>query len=283
MEYLNIGSLKLPQVGLGTFPMQGDVLASSISEAYNFGYRLFDTAYKYKNESGLASNLKGNDTDYIIQTKFSVTQLSYKKFLWFKYDKKTMDDALDGSMQRLGTPCLDVYLLHAPSKGYVDFFGNLLRYKEQDKVKVTGVCRFNEKQLLDIKDVYGVFPEMNQIEVHPYHSNKRMIEFCKERGIAVEARSVFTHGDALKNLMNEDVLIQIARECNKTIPQIIVRWIVQQGMIAIVKSESRQHIQENIDVFDFYLTEFQMHKIDTLNKNMSFGCVSNVNNCNKQF
>lgn len=274
MEFVSVGALRLPQIGLGTFPMKGDILANSISEAYNSGYRLFDTAYKYKNESELADSLKDEGTDYIIQTKFSVTQLSYKKFLWIKYDKKTMDDALDCSMQRLGTSCLDVYLLHAPSKGYVGLYENLLRYKEQNKVKVAGVCRFSERQLLDIKNAHGVFPELNQIEVHPYHSSKKLIEFCKEQGIAVEARSILTHGDALDSLVQSNKLKSIASDCGKSVPQVILRWVVQQGLIAIVKSETSQHIKENIDVFDFYLTDQQMSLIDSMNRYESFGCVS---------
>ena len=276
MEYVNVGALRFPQIGLGTFPMKGEVLAKSLAEAYNFGYRLFDTAYKYSNESELADNLKNKDADCIVQTKFSVTQLSYKKFLWFKYDKKTMDHALDGSMQRLGMNCLDVYLLHAPSKGYVDFFENLLRYKEQNKVQVAGVCRFNERQLQDIKDAHGVFPELNQIEVHPYYSNKKLIEFCKEKGIVVEARTVLTHGDALESFMQSEKLKKIAADCGKSVPQVILRWVVQQGLIAIVKSETSHHIKENIEVFDFYLTDQQMSMIDSLNRNESFGCVSKM-------
>lgn len=278
MEYLKVGDFQFPKVGLGTFPMKVDVLQQSLSFAVNNGYTLIDTAFKYHNEAEIArvlSNHPGSKNSVIIQTKFSVTQLAYKKFLCFKYGKTTIDDAIEGSMLRLGMPCLDVYLLHAPSKGYVDYYGSLLRFKEQKKVKITGVCRFNERQLQDIKDVYGVFPELNQIEVHPFYSNRKVIDFCKKNGIAIEARSVLTHGDALDRLLQTEVLKEIAADCGKSIPQVIIRWVVQQGLIAIVKSETQKHILDNTDVFDFYLTDAQMNKIDSLNEDKSYGCISN--------
>ena len=101
------------------------------------------------------------------------------------------------------------------------------------------------------------------------------VDFCKKQGIKVEARSIFTHGDALDSLMQSEVLRKIAADCGKTVPQVILRWIVQQGLIAIVKAEHPQHIKDNIDVFDFYLTDQQMGMIDSMDKNESFGCVSN--------
>lgn len=278
MEYLKVGVYQFPKVGLGTFPMKGDALKQSLSFAVNNGYTLIDTAFKYHNEAEIASFLSKQPAfrnSVIIQTKFSITQLTDKKFLCFKYGKTTIDDAIEGSMRRLEMPCLDVYLLHAPSKGYVDYYGSLLRFKEQKKVKITGVCRFNERQLQDIKDVHGVFPELNQIEVHPFYSNRKVIDFCKANGIAIEARSVLTHGDALERLMHSKVLKDIAADCGKTIPQVVIRWVVQQDLIAIVKSETQKHIADNAKVFDFYLTDAQMKKIDSLNEDKSFGCISN--------
>lgn len=181
--------------------------------------------------------------------------IGLQEVLWIKYGCKTIDDVIDGARERLKQTCLDIYLLLAPSKGFEYYWGDLLRFKEQGKAKTIGVCRFYVNQLQIIKNRYGVYPAINQIEVHPYYSNTKLINFCKEKGIAVEARSVFTHGEALGGLMKEKTLIKIANDCDKTVPQIIIRWIVQKGLIAIVKSETEQHIKDNIEVFDFYLTE----------------------------
>jgi diketogulonate reductase-like aldo/keto reductase len=213
----------------------------------------------------------------LVQSKLSVTQLTYKKFLCFKYNKKTIDDGINGSIERLKKENLDVYLLHAPSNGFEKYWGDLLRFKEQGKAKVVGVCRFDEKQLQIIKNQYGGYPAINQIEVHPFHTNKRLIEFCKSKGIAVEARTLLTHGDALNEFLSNDTLVGIAYSHKKTVPQVIIRWVVQQGVIAIVKSENNKHIKENIEVFDFCLDNNEMALIDSLNKDQSFGCVSSKN------
>ena len=274
MEFVKIGGLDFPKVGLGTFPLKGETLLSALDCAVKNGYGLIDTAYKYNNETEIGNYLYNHENSIIVQTKFSVKQLTYKKFLWLKYGKKTTEDAIKGSIDKLRRECLDVYLLHGPSKGNVEYYGDLMKFREQGKVKVIGVCRFDERQLQDIKDKCGEYPAINQIEVHPYQSNKRIIAFCKDNGIAIEARSLFTHGDALEEFLQSETLKDIASECNKTVPQIIIRWVVQQGIIAIVKSGTPKHIKDNLDVFDFSLTAGQMEKIDAMNKDVSFGCVS---------
>lgn len=280
MNYINIGGLILPQLGLGTFPLKDDDLRKALDCAVNNGYGLIDTAYKYQNENEIGefvseyTNL--HRTPIVVQTKFSVTQLVYKKFLCFKYGKRTIKDAIDGSAKRLQKTSLDIYLLHAPSNGYVEYYSDLQKIREQRMVKIVGVCRFDERQLQDIKDKCGEYPAINQIEVHPFYTNKQVIDYCKENGIVVEARSLFTHGDAIQELMQSEILNGIAKEYDKSVPQVIVRWVVQQGLIAIVKSGTPDHIKENIDVFDFELTEKQMSMIDSMNRDQSFGVVGSL-------
>jgi len=276
MNTVNVGGINITQIGLGTFPLRGDALHGALTYAINNGYGLIDTAYRYHNEVEIGSFLATQDVpSVVVQTKFSEIQLSYKKFWKIKYGRKTTKDAIEGSMDRLQKKCLDIYLLHSPSRRYVDFYSDLIRFREQNKVKVIGVCQFGKNQLQDIKNKCGEYPAINQIEVHPFYSNKHVIGFCKEHGIAVEARSIFTHGDALNELIRNELLLRIAEDHKKTVPQIILRWIVQQGLIAIVKSGNKMHIQENSNVFDFNLSDKEMEQIDSLNKNTSFGCVSN--------
>lgn len=277
MNFVNVGGLNLTQIGLGTFPLKGEVLQNAMAVAINNRYGLIDTAFKYKNETDIGEFLTQNVGIFppvVVQTKFSVTQLTYKKFLWYKYGRNTTKDAIEGSLKRLGKQFLDIYLLHSPSNGYVSLYGDLKEFREQQRVKVIGVCKFDEHQLQDIYDNYGEYPAINQIEVHPFYTNKPLIEFCKEHGILVEARSIFTHGDALTELLNSKLLIDIAERYNKTVPQIILRWIVQQQLVAVVKSETERHIKENAQIFDFELSEIEMAKIDSLNKNQSFGYIS---------
>lgn len=277
MEYKNVDVLKLPVIGLGTFPLKGEALNNTLNAAVSCGYRLIDTAFKYQNEIEIGDFLDTNrdvENPIYVQTKFSATQLTYKKFLFFKYGRKTIDDGINGSRERLKKDCIDVYLLHAPSNGYENYFGDMLRFREQGQAKIVGVCRFDEKQLQTVKNLYGEYPAINQIEVHPFHTNKKLIDFCQSKGITVEARTIFTHGDALSDMLNNEVLKAIAAEHEKSVPQIVLRWIVQQGLIAIVKSETAKHIQENINVFDFSLSNQEIALVDSLNKDLSFGCVS---------
>lgn len=277
METVNVGGLNFSSIGLGTFPMKGELLKESLDCAINNGYTLIDTAFKYQNESEIGSFLSNINTprnQIIVQTKFSATQLTYKKFLWFKYGRTTTEDAIKGSLERLQKKCLDVYLLHSPSNGFEKYYGDLMRFRGQGMVKMIGVCRFDESQLQKIRETCGEYPIINQIEIHPFYTNKKVIDFCKEKGIAVEARSLFAHGDIMEELLQSDMLKSIAKEYDKSIQQIVIRWVVQQGLVAIVKSGSQSHIKENIDVFDFSLTGKQMSMIDSMNRNQSFGLVS---------
>lgn len=277
METVNVGGLNFSSIGLGTFPMKGELLKESLDCAINNGYTLIDTAFKYQNESEIGSFLSNINTprnQIIVQTKFSATQLTYKKFLWFKYGRTTTEDAIKGSLERLQKKCLDVYLLHSPSNGFEKYYGDLMRFRGQGMVKMIGVCRFDESQLQKIRETCGEYPIINQIEIHPFYTNKKVIDFCKENGIAVEARSLFAHGDIMEELLQSDMLKSIAKEYDKSIQQIVIRWVVQQGLVAIVKSGSQSHIKENIDVFDFSLTGKQMSMIDSMNRNQSFGLVS---------
>lgn len=277
MRDVKIGETYFSQIGFGTFPLKGESLHQALQCAVNSGYRLIDTAFKYQNESDIGDFLlqyNRTDAPIVIQTKFSATQLKYKKFLWFKYGKATIDDAINGSLRRLKRNVLDVYLLHSPSNGYADFYGDFLRFRREGKASVVGVCKFDELQLRDIWNIWGEYPSINQIEVHPFHSNKRLIDFCKEHEIVVEARSLFAHGDALNELTQSIILQKIAKEYGKSVPQIIIRWIIQQGLIAIVKSGMPDHIRDNSEVFDFCLTEKEMSLIDSMNRNQSFGYVS---------
>lgn len=275
MNSINVGGLNLSQIGLGTFPMKGETLHNALIAAEGSGYGLIDTAFKYQNETEIG-NFLSNNNHIVVQTKLSATQISYKKFLWLKYGRKTTKDAIEGSMDRLRKQCLDVYLLHSPAKDYTDFYGDLKVFRRKNRVKVIGVCGFDERQLQVIRDKHGEYPAINQIEVHPFYSNKRVIDFCEKNGIVVEARSLFTHGDAVQELLQSDILKGIAREYNKSVPQVIVRWVVQQGLVAIVKSGTPSHIKDNADIFDFSLTNKQMEMIDSMNKNLSFGYKSSI-------
>ena len=276
MNSYDISGLVFPSIGLGTYPMRGDGLKVALEAALSHGYTLFDTAFKYGNESEIARFLGASSSSgkIIVQTKISLTQLSQKRFLGIHFGRNTERDALQGSLKRLEREKLDVYLVHSPASGFDSVYSSLIHFRKEGLISVIGVCGFQEDHLRTIKNKFGEFPSINQIEVHPYNSNKRLIDFCKENGIAVEARSPFAHGDAMNDFMMNPVLSSIASKYVKSVPQIIIKWLIQQGLVVIAKSENPAHIAENMDVFGFEITESEMKSIDALNRDQSFGFVS---------
>lgn len=275
MYFYEISGHAFPCIGLGTYPMRGHGLTMAMEAALSNGYTLFDTAFKYGNESEIALCLKsGSSRKVIVQTKISATQMTQKRFLGVRYGCNTERDALKGSLSRLGKDKLDVYLVHSPARGYDSIYSSLMQFREEGLVSIIGVCGFQEEQLRTIKNKFGEFPSINQIEVHPYYSNSRLVDFCKENGIAVEARSPFAHGDVMNEFMQNPVLSSIASKYGKSVPQVILKWLIQQGLIIIAKSENPVHIAENMDVFGFEITESEMKSIDNLNRDHSFGFVS---------
>ena len=275
MEHIDIESHKISFLGVGTYPIKGELLNTVLSTAVSVGYNLIDTAYKYNNEEEIGrfiSSLRIGNKIYV-ETKLSTTQLTSQTFLGIVLKKKTIAQALKESCRKLGVDILDIYLLHGPYN-CVNLYGELIKLRSAGKIALIGGCRLEIQHMDEIYARYKEYPSINQIELHPFLTNKNIINYCRERGIIVEARSPFTHGDALKDFLKNPTLCRIATLHRKTVPQIILRWIIQQGIIAIPRSSQVEHIKENADIFDFCLTEFQMQEIDSLNQDKSYGCLS---------
>ena len=276
MNTISVSGREFPCIGLGTFPMHGQELRCAVEAALSSGYWLLDTAFKYGNESEIGHCLKSFPVskEVIVQTKISVTQLSDKRFIGIRYGRHTEKDALRGSLKRLERKKLDVYLVHSPASGFERLYASLIRFREAGLVDVIGVCGFQEDHLRKIKVKFGEYPTINQIEVHPFLSNRRLVGFCQDNGITVEARSPFAHGDAMNEFMLNPILSSIASRHWKTVPQIIIKWLVQQGFIVIAKSENPVHISENINLCEWGLDDLEMKSINSLNRDLSFGFVS---------
>lgn len=272
MQYVDMcQGLRMPLVGLGTFSIPNDTLMGVLKFAVANGVSLFDTAYKYQNESVLGSTLHGENV--IVESKINAAYLrgSARK-LWM--NRHSVRQAFFKSSSRMGRPA-DVYLIHSPFPGFEKYFLQLVELKTKGFVKAMGVCNTS---LLELKKLYaatGFHPDIVQVEVHPYYANNEVIDYCHSYGIVVEARSPFAHGDAMKEWMSLDVFKNLSEKYDKSIPQIILRWIVQQGIVALPRSTNVKHIMENIDIFDFSVTGAEMESISRLNKNKSYGFISN--------
>ena len=269
MEFVTLrNGVKMPIIGFGTWPLKGGVLTKAFEYSYNAGCRLYDTANLYENETDLGkaySYCKVQRNSLFLTSKIQANQYhGRKRYLYL--NRQSVSTAYIKSCKKLNTCYLDLYLLHSPFKGYLKAYGELLNLYKKEKVKAIGVCNCNIDNLREIYSEYRVYPMVNQIELHPFNQQHEILEFCSSNDIQVEAYSPFAHGVIMKELMDNEILINIATAHNRTITQIILRWLVQLNIVVIPRSTSKKHIEENYNVFDFQLSENEMGMIKSLDR-----------------
>lgn len=257
---LNNG-VKMPILGFGVFQITDlEVCESSIIEAINCGYRLVDTASSYHNEIAVGKAIKKCDVpreELFITTKLWVQDVSYEKA------KK----AFYKSLEKLQLEYLDMYLIHQP---YNDIFGAwraMEELYEEGLIKAIGVCNFSPDRLVDLLINSKIKPAINQIETHPMCQQIEPHKILKEENIQHQSWGPFAEGK--DGIFGNELLKNIGKKYNKSIAQVILRWLIQRDIVVIPKSVSKQRIIENIDVFDFELTDDDMSKIVTLDENQS--------------
>lgn len=250
---LNDGN-QMPGYGFGCYKIKGEELLMALATAWEAGYRLYDTAAFYENEQTVGQGLNVRPVaDYFLVSKIWPT----------RFDQPVK--SLDESLKKLGRDYLDGYLLHWPGineKLMLSAWEALLREKEKGKIHSLGVSNFMERHLDEIHRQFGHYPAINQIEIHPYHQEKDLVEFCQKRAIAVMAWAPLGRGIEVKDAKID----AIAKEKGKTPAQIILRWQVQGNKVAIPKSAHSDRIILNAEVFDFSLSNEQMAIIDAMNK-----------------
>lgn len=260
MKYIKLNnSIKMPIIGIGTYPLNRIALIKTIINAYRFGCRSFDTSASYGNERWLGLSLKilkfFGAKDIFITTKLSN---SFQK-------RGDVRKALEGSMKKLGVKQIDLYLMHWPNpETYLEAWKQMEILYKEGLVKAIGVCNFHEHHLEKLLEIAEVIPVINQVELHPLLSQKPLRQYCESKGIQIQAYSPVARMDP--KLIEHYVLIELSKKYNKTVPQIILRWDIQQNIIAIPKSGNNQRIKENLDIFDFELIEEEMNQIDNINE-----------------
>lgn len=276
MEFVEKDNIRLPKMGLGTFLMSEDILEKVIPESLRIGYTLFDTAHRYQNEKPLGKILKSYEHyNPVIETKVHPVQL-LGNLRYLRLNRHNIRSTYRQACRNLQVDYIDVFMIHGVFNGYERHLARLLEIKDEIKAGLVGICNINIQQLRSFQSSFGKLPDIVQIEIHPYHNNKELVDFCKANSVLIQARSPFAHGDAMEQWYKEDVLIKIAKRYNATIPQIILRWITQQDIIAIHRSTNMYHLQENMDSFELKLTDEEISMIDSLNKDLSFGFISAV-------
>ena len=254
---LNNG-LSMPMAGIGTFLLTPDEAEASVLAALEDGYRLIDTANAYVNEKAVGRAMKKSGLkreEIFLETK-----------LWPSFYED--DNAVDKTLERLGTDYIDLLLIHQPAGNYVAGYRQMEKAYKEGKVKVIGLSNFNQAQIEEILGLCQVKPAVLQTEVHPYFQEQELKSFLSKEGMVIQAWYPLGHGD--KALLEEPLFTQLGKKYGKTNAQIILRWHIQDGNIVIPGSKNPAHIKDNFDLFDFSFTEEEMEKIAALDKNTRY-------------
>ncbi|MGN7296304.1 aldo/keto reductase [Ferdinandcohnia sp. SAFN-114] len=258
--------VKMPWFGIGVFKVEeGPELINSVKTAIKNGYRSVDTAAIYGNEEGVGKGIQeGLKEAQISREELFVTSKVWNADLGYE---STLA-AYETSIKKLGLEYLDLYLIHWPVEGkFKEAWRALETLYKEGRIKAIGVSNFQIHHLEEFMKDAEIKPMINQVEYHPRLSQNDLHEFCKRNGIQLEAWSPLMQGQLLDN----DILHEIARKHNKSVAQIILRWDLQNEVVTIPKSTKEHRIIENANVFDFELTNEEMDVIHGLNQNLRVG------------
>ncbi|MFA6974199.1 MAG: aldo/keto reductase [Parcubacteria group bacterium] len=254
---LNDGT-EIPMLGLGSWNILGKTAEKQLKTALELGYRHFDTAEIYRNEEEVGKVI----ADYPREEIYIVSKVSPEHL-----SQEGVINACENSLLRLKTPYIDLYLIHFPRE-YVDWEKTLQAFKElrsQGKIKSFGVSNF---LIPDLQKILPICKNLklplanNQIKIHPYLLPEKLIDYCKANGISITAYSPLAKG----RVAHDKILMAIGEKYHKTASQIVLRWLFQKELIVIPKASSKEHQQENLEIFDFELLQEDVNEIDSLSE-----------------
>lgn len=259
MDYITLNNgVEIPQLGIGGFAQGTD----EIVEALKIGYRLIDTAAQYENEEqvGTAIKISGIPRQEIfLSTKLWTDDIR----------KKRVREAFFESLKRLDVEYVDMYLIHWPAAGFAEAWVEMEKLYQEGYIRAIGVSNCHRVHLEEIEKVSSVTPTVNQIESHPKFNNQELIDYCKARGIQVEAWCPL--GGTYGRVLEDSRIIELAQQCGRTPAQVILRWHMQRGIITFPKSSHIEKMQSNYDIFSFELTDNEMDVLNHLNTGRRIG------------
>lgn len=262
MEYVKLNNgIEMPLISFGVYQIPKEDTKRCVLDAIKSGYRGIDTAQSYFNESEVG--------DAIVECGVSREELFITTKVWIDhYGYEECKASVEESLRKLKTDYLDLCLLHQPFSDYYGAYRALEDLYAEGKIKAIGVSNFYPDRLTDICMFdRKVIPAVNQVEVNPFNAQWCAQENMEKYGVKMEAWAPF--GEGRNNLFTNETLVSIGKKYNKSSAQVMLRWLIQRGVIIACKSTHIERMQENINVFDFELTEEDMNSIKTLDTSNS--------------
>lgn len=258
---LNDGNT-IPQFGMGVFTVpEGDATVNAVKEALKLGYRHIDTAHAYQNERSVGKAIRESG---IPREEIFVTSK-----LWpSEYGEGLTMEGIDKMLARLDMPYLDLLLLHQQFGDYMGAWRDMEKAVALGKVKSIGLSNFESARLEEVCEAADIKPAVLQVECHPYYQQDALKKRIAPYHTIIESWYPLGHGDS--GLIGEEVFSRLGRKYGKTNAQIILRWHIQEGNVVFPKATNPAHIRENLEIFDFELTESEMSEIKAMNSNTRF-------------
>ena len=255
MEYLTLNNVLLcPAAGIGTYLLAPADAENSVRESLKMGCRLIDTANVYVNERAVGRGMKDSGVkreELFLSTKLWPTE----------YENP---DAVDETLARLGVEYVDLLYIHQPAGNWLAGYRQLEKAYKEGKAKAIGISNFEGKYIEELQNKWEIIPQFIQVEAHPYFTQKELRKTLEQYGIRLMSWYPLGHGD--KSLMEEPVFVELGKKYGKSPAQVILRWHTQMGFAVIPGSKNIDHIRDNLDIFDFTLTEGEMAEIAKLDK-----------------
>ena len=256
MDYVTLNNgVEMPMLGYGVYQVTPEECEQCVSDAISAGYRLIDTAQAYANEEGVGAAIRACGVprdELFLTTKVWISNAGYEKAA----------ASIDESLKKLQTDYIDLLLIHQPFGDYYGTYRAMEDAYRAGKLRAIGVSNFYPDRYIDIAHFAQIKPAVNQVETHVFQQQKTAREYMKKYGTQIESWGPFAEGK--NGLFTNPVLAEIGARHGKSVAQTALRFLIQSGVVVIPKSTHKNRMEENINVFDFQLTEEEMKQIETL-------------------
>lgn len=248
------GGDEIPVVGLGTWNLGDETVIESVEAGIDAGYTHVDTAEGYRNEAEVGAAIEGRRDDLFITSKVLPKNLAYESVI----------ASCEATLDRLGTDYLDLYLIHWPNPAISlrETLSAMATLHDEGKVRNVGVSNFSTYQLSCAQHVSDVPIAVNQIEFHPYLQRPDLVDYCRETDTVIEAAAPLARGE----LFDDETVTELAETYDKSPAQIVLKWEVERGVVALPKSSSPEHVRQNLALFDWELDDADLEKLDTIDQ-----------------